>query len=187
MDDARPGGRPVSRGRVLTAALVVVALVAAAAGAWLLARGPQVPASADTSARQDVRAATERFATSINTYDVADLDPYVEKVTPLLTDDLAEQFELSTQDLLSRFAETKIVSKGKVEQVAIDSIDGDSAEALAAITVTTEPESVQYGQPRLRWRVSLVRDGDTWLVDNFANVAVETAPTAAPETQEEGR
>ncbi|RYJ01742.1 MAG: hypothetical protein EON52_20900 [Actinomycetales bacterium] len=105
-------------------------------------------------------------------------------MTPLLTDDLAEQFELSTQDLLARFEETKIVSKGKVEQVAIDSIDGDSAEALAAVTVTTVPEDVQYGQPRLRWRVSLVREGDTWLVDNFANVAVEAAPA---EDAEEGQ
>ncbi|MET0467228.1 MAG: hypothetical protein ABWZ87_00675 [Aeromicrobium sp.] len=176
MDDARSGGRTVTRGRLVTAALVAVAVVAVAGGAWLLVRGPQVTPTADTAARQDVRAATERFATAINSYDVADLDPYVERVTPLLTDDLAEQFELSSQDLLARFAQTKIVSKGKVEQVAIDSIDGDSAEALAAVTVTTVPEDVQYGQPRLRWRVSLVREGDTWLVDNFANVAVEAAP-----------
>jgi Mce-associated membrane protein len=173
----------VSRGRLVTVVLLVVAVVAVAVGAWLLVRGPQISPGADTAARQDVRAATERFATAINSYDVTDLDPYVERVTPLLTDDLAEQFELSTQDLLARFEQTKIVSVGKVEQVAIDSIDGDSAEALAAITVTTKPENVQYGQPRLRWRVSLVREGDTWLVDNFANVAVEPAPAAEEEGQ----
>jgi hypothetical protein len=185
VDDARAHGGTVNRTRAVTALLVVVALVAVAAGVALLVRGPKVDPQADSAVRQDVRAAAERFATAINSYDVADLDPYVERVEPMLTDDLAEQFELSTQDLLARFAETKIVSRGKVEQVAIDSIDGDSAVALAAITVATEPQDVQYGQPRLRWRVELVRDGDTWLVENFANIPVETAPATAQKGDEQ--
>ncbi|MBA4607721.1 MULTISPECIES: pilus assembly FimT family protein [Aeromicrobium] len=166
----------MTRGRLLDAALVVIAVLGLVAGIAVLARGAEVPAYADTSARQDVRAATERFAAGINTYDVTDLDPYVERMTPLMTDDLAEQFEVSTQDLLARFAEAKIVTKGTVDQVAIDSIDADSAESLAAITVTTKPENVAYGKPRLRWRVSLVREDGEWLVDSFADVAVEDEP-----------
>jgi len=165
----------VTRSRLIDAGLAVVALAAVAIGAVLLVRGPQVPAYAQTADRQDVRAATERFAAGMNTYDVTDLDPYVERMKPLMTDDLAEQFVVSTNDLLARFAETKIVTKGKVEQVSIDSIDGDSAEAITAITVATTPENTGYGQPRLRWQVSLVREGDRWLVDNFANVTVASA------------
>lgn len=178
MDDARSRGGAVIRGRSIVVGLVVVTLVALAAGAALLARGPQIPASADSASRQDVRAATERFATAINSYDVTDLDEYVERVEPLLTDELAEQFKASTRDLLAKFEAAKIVSKGKVGQVAVDSIDRDSAEAIAAITITTEPENVQYGQPRLRWRVSLVKKDGDWLVENFSNV---TVATTAPE------
>lgn len=183
MDDARTGGRPVTRGRALTIALLLLTVVAVVAGAWTLARGPQIDPQSDTAVRQDVRAVSERFATAINTYDVADLDPYVAKVKPMMTDDLAEQFEVSTKDLLARFAETGVVAKGTVEQVAIDSVDSDSAVALAAITVETTPADVQYGQPRLRWRISLVREGDTWLVENFANMPVEAA-TEAPASKE---
>lgn len=185
MDDARPHGGTVNRSRQLTLGLAAVVVIALAAGVVALVRGPQIPSSEDTALRQDARAATERFATAINSYDVTDLDPYVERVTPLMTEDLAEQFKVSTQDLLARFAETKIVSKGKVEQVAIDSIDGDSAETLAAITVATEPENLEYGQPRLRWKVSLVREGDTWLVENFSNVTIESE--AAAEGEGEGQ
>ncbi|WP_313408514.1 hypothetical protein [Aeromicrobium sp.] len=173
----------MTRSRLLDGALVVVTLVALAVGTVLLVRGPEVPTYAETSQRQEVRAATERFAAGINTYDVTDLDPYVERMTPLMTDDLAEQFKVSTQDLLARFAKAKIVTQGDVDQVAIDSIDGDSAEALAAITVTTEPENVAFGKPRLRWRVSLVREDGDWLVDGFADVAVEDAPAQEGEDQ----
>ncbi|GAA3540048.1 hypothetical protein AFL01nite_29450 [Aeromicrobium flavum] len=160
---------------------MVVTLVALAAGTALLVRGPQIPAYADSSSRQDVRAATERFATAINTYDVTDLDEYTKRVEPLLTDELAEQFQASTRDLLAKFEAAKIVSRGKVGQVAVDSIDRDSAEAIAAITISTEPENVQYGQPRLRWRVSLVKDDGQWLVENFSNVTVETEAAAGGE------
>lgn len=176
MDDARTSGRPLNRRRLVAAALVLTTLLALAAGtAWLM-RGPQIPAEADPAVRQDARAAAERFAAGINTYDVKDLDPYVKRMKPQLTPGLAEQFEASTQDLLSKFAETGIVSTGKVNQVAIDSIDDDSADALASVSVTTTPQDVQYGQPDLRWRISLVRQDGTWLVDSFANVTVgETA------------
>jgi len=166
----------VTRGRLIDVGLVVVTVVALVIGIAFLVRGPQVPAYAQTSDRQDVRAAVERFAAGMNTYDVTDLDPYVKRMKPLMTDDLAEQFEVSTQDLLARFAEAKIVTKGTADQVAVDSIDGDSAEAFAAVSVVATPEEIGYGQPRLRWRVSLVREGEKWLVDNFADVTVESAP-----------
>lgn len=185
MDDARTDGRPVTRRRMLAVGLAVLSVAAIALGAWVLVRGPQYPPASDTATRQDVRAATERFATAINTYDVTDLDPYVEKVKPMLTEDLAEQFEVSTQDLLAQFAETEIVATGKVEQVAVDSVDADSAVALAAITVTTEPDNIEFGQPRLRWRVELVREGDEWLIDNFANVTVDREPQSAPQGGED--
>lgn len=183
MDDARARGGTVTRGRLLDVGLLLVAVAGLVIGTVLLVRGPDIPAYAESSQRQDVRAATERFAAGINTYDVTDLDPYVERMTPLMTEDLAEQFEVSTQDLLARFAEAEIVTKGTVDQVAIDSIDGDSAEALAAVTVTTEPENVAYGKPRLRWRVSLVREDGEWLVDSFADVAVEDEPVEEGEDQ----
>lgn len=101
MDDARAHGGTVSRGRLLKPGLVVVTVVALALGVGALVRGPQTQPSEDTALRQEARAATERFATAINSYDVTDLDPYVEKVKPLLTEDLAEQFEASTKDLLA--------------------------------------------------------------------------------------
>ncbi len=183
MDDARPSGDPLSRSKATLIGLGLIAIVAIAVGVALLVRGPQLSPYEDAAVRQDVRAASERFASAINTYDVTDLDPYVKRVKPLLTDELAEQFEASTQDLLARFAETKIVSKGTVNQVAIDSIDVDSAETLAAITVGTEPENLQYGQPRLRWKISLIKVDGKWLVDNFSNVTVQESAPAAQEEE----
>ncbi|MFD1825102.1 hypothetical protein [Mumia zhuanghuii] len=182
MDAARTGGRALSRTRLLALVLALVAVAGVAVGVLALVRGPQIPAYADTATQADVRAAAEKFATSVNTYDVKDLDPYIARVRPLLTDDLATQFEASTKDLLSKFEEAGIVSKGTVKQVAVDSLDADSAEVLAAIDVATEPADVQVGQPRLRWRIALVRDGDEWLVDSFANIPVESK---APEQGEE--
>jgi len=183
VDAARTHRLTVTRVRVLAVVLALLAVGGVVVGVTALVRGPDIPAYADAATRQDARAAAEKFAASVNTYDVTDLDPYVERVTPLLTDDLAQQFEDSTTDLLAKFAEAKIKSTGEVKQVAIESIDGDSAEALASISVTTAPSDVQAGQPRLRWRISLVRDDDGWLVDNFASVPVEAeSPKSAPES-----
>ncbi|HPU13724.1 MAG TPA: hypothetical protein PLQ19_08020 [Aeromicrobium sp.] len=183
MDDARSGGDPLKRSRLPYVALVLLTVVSLVVGVILLVRGPQLAPYEDPAARQEVRSVAEQFAAAINTYDVTKLDPYVKKVKPLLTDDLAEQFEASTQDLLANFAETKIVSKGSVNQVAISSMDADSAQTLASITVTTLPENLQFGQPRLRWRISLVKENGKWLVDNFANVTVEAEAPSDEESK----
>ncbi|KHL16335.1 Mce-associated membrane protein [Mumia flava] len=178
MDGDGTGRRSLSPTAWLFGLLGALALAGVVVGTVLLVRGPQVPAYADTAVQSDVRSAAERFASAVNTYDVTDLDPYVERVTPLLTDELAEQFEASTRDLLSAFAETKVKAQGEVRQVGIESLDGDSAEVLAAIDVTTTPANVQYGQPRLRWRISLVLTDGEWLVDTFEQVGASALPGA---------
>lgn len=184
MDDARTGGRTLKRSRLVTLGLVLLTVGGIVVGTGLLVRGPQYPAEADPAVRQDVRAAAERFAAGVNTYDVKDLDEYTRRVTPMLTDELATQFAASTQDLLAKFADTGIVATGTADHVAIDTLDADSAVAIASISVSTEPANVQYGQPQLRWRIDLVRQGGRWLVDNFANVTVESATPSTPATPE---
>lgn len=178
MDDARTGGQSL-RARLFVPALVLLTVVSVAVGVGLWLRGPQIPPQADATQRVEVRTATERFARELTSFEVEDLDEYVKRVKPLLTDDLAQQFTASTDQLLSQFEQTKVVTKGTVTAVAIDSIDSDSAEALVSLDVETTPADVQYLPPRLRWQVSLLREGDRWLVDRF--VGVDVKATAEPQ------
>ena len=68
-----------------------------------------------------------------------------------------------------------------VARVAVRGVSTRSRTSARSLsTVETEPKDVQVGQPRLRWRVALVREGDHWLVDSFTNVTVEAAATPAP-------
>lgn len=188
MDDASAGRQPLkSRLSVLALVLLTVASVAAGVTWWI--RGPQIPPQADATQRVEVRTAAERFAREVTTFEVEDLDEYVERVEPLLTEDLAEQFTASTDQLLAQFAQTKVVTKGTVTAVAIDSVDSDSAEALVSLDVETTPADVQYLPPRLRWQVSLLRQGDRWLVDRFAGVDVRATaePGEGDGEQEDGQ
>ncbi|WP_436701507.1 hypothetical protein [Nocardioides sp. BYT-33-1] len=167
-----PAARPVA----LVLTLVLVAGLAL--GVWALVR----PVSAQeerADAAADAVAAASRFAASVNTYDVADVAAYTDRVAALLTEPFAEQFRASTDGLLAAYAETGLASTGKVRQAAVDSIDADSAQILVAVDAETTPAGLLANPPRLRWEVSLVREKGRWLVDDFR--AVEAAAPAAPE------
>jgi Mce-associated membrane protein len=182
VDGPRAGSDQVSArerwaySRPVAAVLVLLLVVGVAAGAWALTR-PDSTTQQQADARPDAVAAASRFATSVNTYDVADLTAYNSRVTPLLTASFAKQFKASTEGLLSAYAKTKLKSTGKVRQAAVESIDSDSAKVLVAVDAETVPAGLLTNPPRLRWQVSLVKQHGRWLVDDFTSVEAPTSQT----------
>ena len=131
--------------------------------------------------RAAVVSRVNEFATVYNTYDVADLADYQQRMEPLLTKGYFEEFQRIT-DAVFGALESKDQKSGdaNVLAVAVETIDDDSAVAIvavdAAITTTSDEAAVQR---RFRWKVTLSKSGDEWLVNQFETVVPLDATTGA--------
>ncbi len=125
--------------------------------------------AAEEQARKDVQAAVSSFVANMNSYSVNDIDDYRERVTPLLTESFAQSFDLALQQIVDQVKATDMTSEGEILATAVSSIDRDNATALViadAHVASALGERLRH----FRWKVSLVKQGDEWLVDDFKAV-----------------
>lgn len=172
--------------RRLRSRLVTVTVIGVLVGAVgsVLAFTNLVPVSGDD---QDERAAVvsrvEAFAKVYNTYSVDDKADYQKRMKPLLTSSYYEQFTKVTDGIFTALQDKKQTSGDpKVLQVAVQSIDDDSASALVAVDATIRAEGEAAVQRRFRWKVIMAKDGDTWRVREFQTVAAGSATTGGATT-----
>lgn len=145
------------------------------------------PARGDTQAEQAVLLAVRDFAAAYNTYDVADPQDYQQRVGPLLTESYRAEFVQITDALFTAIkAKEQKSTDADVKDVAIESIDADSATALVVVDAkVANTDSKNAVLRQFRWTVDLeLVDGD-WLVSSFESVAAapaggEATPTPAP-------
>lgn len=181
-------GDPLTAHRT-TRTLVVLAVIGVLVGAAGLVV-PKVLSGGEDGERAAVAARVNDFATVYNTYDVADLADYQKRMKPLLTSGYFTEFERITGAVFGAL-ETKDQKSGdaNVLAVAVDSIDDDSAVAIVAVdaSITTAADEAAV-QRRFRWKVTLSRSGDDWLVSQFETVVPLDATTgeAGDGTAEEG-
>jgi Mce-associated membrane protein len=139
--------------------------------------------------RKDVVARTTDFAVAYNTYDVAQVADYQERMKGLLTTSYDKEFVKVTNSIFKALVVKKQVSSNaKVLGVAVDSIDKDSAVALVAVDSSISNTDAKAAVPRhLRWKVEFIKQKGQWRVDKFESVATLSAstgePSAVPSTQ----
>ncbi|WP_311210404.1 MULTISPECIES: hypothetical protein [unclassified Aeromicrobium] len=182
---------PARTGDQLTAhrtsrTLVVLAVLGVLVGVAGLVVPRVLGDGGEDSDRAAVAARVNDFATVYNTYDVADLPGYQERMKPLLTPGYFTEFERITSAVFGAL-ESKDQKSGdaNVLGVAVDSIDDDSAVAIVAVdaSITTSADEAAV-QRRFRWKVTLTRSGDDWLVSQFETVVPLDATTGEPGTDE---
>jgi len=166
--------------RVL-AGLVALGVVLALVG-WLVL--PRIGGGDDDPAeRNQVTSRATDFAVAYNTYDVADLADYQQRLKGLLTPAYDRQF-VEITDAVFGALETKQQKSGsaKVLGVAVDSIDDDSAVAIVAVDASiTNTDNAAAVERHFRWKVSFSRTKGEWLVSNFESVAsVEAQASPVP-------
>ena len=125
--------------------------------------------SADSAQREAALEAARSFFVAANNYSVTDLPDYNKRVSPLLTPEFAKQFNDATDKILGQLKETKLTAHGRYVAGAVQTIDADSAAVLVAgnaRSTSTVVRRVFYP----RWRVSLVKEGESWLVDDYTEL-----------------
>jgi hypothetical protein len=159
--------------------LVIVGVLVGVAGLLI----PRVAGGDDLDAeRKAVISRASDFAVTYNTYEVAKKSDYQRRMKGLLTPSYFKEFTTVTNALFQALeAKGQKSDDAKVLDVAIDSIDKDSAIALVAVdaNITTSQEKGAVAR-RFRWKVTFAQQKGTWLVRQFETVATLEATTGDP-------
>lgn len=180
-DDEHSDRATASRSGAGTALLMAVVVLGVLVGVAGLVVPRVLGTGGEDPDREAVVSRVNEFASVYNTYDVAQLDDYQQRMEPLLTTGYFEEFQRIT-DAVFGALESKDQKSGdaNVLSVAVETIDDDSAVAIvavdAAITTASDEAAVQR---RFRWKVTLSKVGDSWLVNQFETVVPLDATTGA--------
>ena len=140
---------------------LVIAGVAATAWADLYA--------ADRS-RQEVRSAATDLVLRLTTFEGATIDQWLEGAKERATGEYAEQLtQLFNQELRDALREREVVSRGDVQQLFVQDIQGDQASVFALVRQTiansSTPDPVE---DELRMDISMQRVDGRWLASDVA-------------------
>lgn len=159
---------------VLACALVVALVTGVVLSVQYAQRERPAPASAATAGfeadRREVQEAVAVFAANLNSYSVRDIGGYRARIAPLLTPGFGKSFELAVDNTVSMVKATKMRSDGEVLATAVTSIDARTATAMVVADAEVTSDLGER-QRHFRWKVTLVKQGEDWLVDSFTPVA----------------
>lgn len=153
------------RPRALTIALALVIVVLLALSGflgWKFLERRQ----ADSARAAAVDAGT-RYATDLASYDFNNLAGNFTTVTANSTEKFAQQYKQVSDNLTQLIVQMKATSKGSVTQLGVVESDADNAVLILFLDQTiTNTNSPQPRVDRNRMRLSLLKSGDRWLIDD---------------------
>ena len=154
--------------------LAVIVLALLATTVLLFTKGASATpgdSRAETLSQQydDVTKAAREQTLAFLTVDYKNMDPLIEKVLAGSTGTFKEQYDSSKVTLKASAQQSQAVSTGKVLSVGISDIDdSDAVVFVAADSQVTNKSTKGAAQPRYyRLKLTMVRQGDTWLTSNL--------------------
>lgn len=157
-DTDRARGRPV---RVATA-VIMVALLAACGYLGSLAWADQREDELRRSATEDAT----RLVVQLATYDHADVDANLDAVVAEATPGFADRYREVSEGLRELLTSGQGTSAGTVVHAGVESVDAERAVVLVFLDQEVTNVTVPEGRvDASRMVVTLVRDGDRWLLD----------------------
>ncbi|AIJ24663.1 MULTISPECIES: hypothetical protein [Amycolatopsis methanolica group] len=158
-----PLRRPVL---TLTVLAVLAVLLAAAVTAGTVLRQRQ---TAEEDARGAATDAARAGVTTMLSYHFQTFDDDVAKATGLLTGDFKQRYQdLMTGTVRATAIDQQTATNASVARASVISATPDAAETLLFVNQTTTSKNLQGPQlTGSRVQVSLIRDGDRWLITNL--------------------
>ena len=153
---------------------MLVALALLATTVLLFTRGASATpgdSKAETLSRQykEVTRAAREETEAFLTVDYKNMDPLIEKVLAGSTGTFKEQYDRAKVTLKASAQESQAMSTGKVLSVGVGDVDdSDAVVFVAADSQVTNKSTKGKAQPRYyRLKLTMVRQGDTWLTSNL--------------------
>jgi Mce-associated membrane protein len=161
--DRRPARRHTLR-LALAASMVVVIALAALAG-WL---GWRVHESQQADRQRAMYlAAARQGALNLTTISYTEVDSDIQRILDSATGTFHDDFQKRSQPFVEVVKQAQSKSKGTITESALESVQGDNAQALISVAVSTSTAQAAEQQPRAwRMRISVQKMGDTAKVSN---------------------
>jgi Mce-associated membrane protein len=146
------------------AALLIVAMLGAPAG-WL---GYQAH---ETHQRAQQRAvflqAARQGALNLTTISYTEVDADIKRILDSSTGAFYDDFQKRSQPFVEVVKQAQSKSEGTITEAGLESVQGDTAQALVAVAVTTSNAGAPEQEPRAwRMRINVQKTGDTAKVSN---------------------
>ncbi|MEZ5151634.1 hypothetical protein ACFWDA_17960 [Rhodococcus zopfii] len=154
---SRPGGARQWIGKGL---ILVLAVAAAVFGVlWL-------QAESTNRLRTDALDSAREYAITLGTYDFQSFDASLAAVTEISTDEFAAKYNSVAGELRSLVENGQGSSVARADHAAVETVDGDRATVLVFLDQDVKNVAVPDGRTdATRFLITLVRDGDRWLLD----------------------
>ena len=116
-------------------------------------------------------AAGRQAAEDLTTIDYTAIDANIKRILDLSTGSFYDEFQKNTQGFVDVVTNAKSKSEGSVTAAGIETINGDTAQILASVSVKMTNTGAPEQQPRLwRMRISLQRGPNGTKVSNVGFV-----------------
>jgi Mce-associated membrane protein len=148
----------------LTAAVLIVAALGALAG-WFGLKAHESHQHARQ--REMFLQAARQGALNLTTISYTEVDADIQRILDSSTGGFYDDFQKRAQPFVDIVKQAQSKSKGTITEAGLESVHGDSAQALVAVTVTTSNAGAAEQQPRSwRMRINVQKVGDTPKVSN---------------------
>jgi Mce-associated membrane protein len=159
--------RPARR-HALRLALTATTVAAVALGAlvgWLGFRAHESQQTDQQRARY--LAAARQGALNLTTISYTEVDADIKRILDSATGTFYDDFEQRSQPFVEVVKQSQSKSRGTVTESALESVNGDAAQALVSVAVTTSTAQAAQQQPRAwRMRISVQKMGEGAKVSN---------------------
>lgn len=165
--------REPGRLRTLVALCAVLAVVAAGCASWaVLASRTAAQTDPGSAHGQDAMSTARNYVAAVMTYQVTDYRDLDRRIREISTTGFAEKFIESSADARKGNTAAGASSKASAPDAGLIALSADRAEVLVALdqTITAPTIAAELPEGHLyqsRVKVTLVRDGDRWLLDDF--------------------
>lgn len=164
-----PEKRRRSPALLTLAALVAVLAVAVGVLGYLYAAAGDDSTAVDGELGRSAIDDAKRFAVEMVTYESSDYDDLDRRIREISTGEFADVYIGASAE--ARRATAEVQSRafnGVAESAGLISLSEDAAEVLVALDYdTSSPEVTQIIDYQARVQISLVREGDRWLLGGF--------------------
>jgi Mce-associated membrane protein len=163
-----PVERRTARRHTLRVALTATTVAVVALGAlvgWLGLRAHQ---SQQTDQQRAVYlAAARQGALKLTTISYTEVDADIKRILDSATGEFYDDFQKRSQPFVEVVKQSQSKSQGTVTESALESVNGDAAQALVSVAVTTSTAQAAQQQPRAwRMRISVQKMGEGAKVSN---------------------
>ncbi|BBZ22697.1 Mce associated membrane protein [Mycolicibacter hiberniae] len=166
---ADPAAAPERVGRRVTAAASLAVAALTGAVGWLGYRDHQIHQAQEQ--RESYVQVARQAAINLTTISYAQADADVQRIIDSTTGEFREDFTQRSRPFLDVVRQAQSESEGTVTEAGLESVDGDRADVLLAVSVRTTIAGTVQPEPRhWRMRISLQRTDDGPKVSNIGFV-----------------